>query len=42
MPAIGPEELLVRVSACGMCGSDLHLARTLAREEARPLGHEFK
>lgn len=24
MPAVGPEEVLVRVEACGICGSDVH------------------
>ena len=24
-PEIGPEEVLVRVRACGICGSDVHL-----------------
>src|SRR4051812_2574146 len=24
MPAIGPEEVLIRVRACGICGSDVH------------------
>ena len=23
-PAIGPRDLLVRVKACGICGSDVH------------------
>ena len=41
IPAIGPEEVLVRVRACGICGTDLHFARDFARREAAPLGHEF-
>ena len=24
VPAIGPEDLLVQVKACGICGSDIH------------------
>jgi L-iditol 2-dehydrogenase len=41
VPEIGPNEVLVRVSACGVCGSDLHLGRDLAKEEWLPIGHEF-
>ena len=24
LPAVGPDEVLVRVEACGICGSDVH------------------
>jgi L-iditol 2-dehydrogenase len=41
MPELGADEVLVRVSACGVCGTDLHNARDQARGEAVPLGHEF-
>jgi L-iditol 2-dehydrogenase len=41
IPDLGPEEVLVRVSACGVCGSDLHLGRDLAKAEWLPIGHEF-
>ena len=41
IPQLAGDEVLVRVSACGVCGTDLHNARDLAREEALPLGHEF-
>ncbi|MDY0094030.1 MAG: alcohol dehydrogenase catalytic domain-containing protein [Candidatus Vecturithrix sp.] len=41
IPEIGPEEVLVKVLACGICGTDLHFGRTSAKEEALPLGHEF-
>jgi L-iditol 2-dehydrogenase len=41
VPEPGPEEVLVRVSACGVCGSDLHLGRELAKTEWMPIGHEF-
>ncbi len=41
VPGIGPEEVLVRVRACGICGTDLHFARDFAKDEAMPLGHEF-
>ncbi len=41
MPEAGPEELLVSVAECGICGSDLHL---VLENYARPgsiLGHEW-
>jgi L-iditol 2-dehydrogenase len=41
VPAIGPDEVLVRVAACGICGTDLHFARDLAEDKPMPLGHEF-
>jgi threonine dehydrogenase-like Zn-dependent dehydrogenase len=47
----GPGEVLLRVAACGICGSDLHLYRTNAHREAGALmvnaagqeipGHEY-
>jgi len=43
MPSCGPRDALVKVSACGICGSDLHFVKwgTL-REDGLPmaLGHE--
>jgi L-iditol 2-dehydrogenase len=41
VPTIGPDEVLVKVAACGICGTDLHFARDLAKDEPMPLGHEF-
>jgi L-iditol 2-dehydrogenase len=41
VPEIGANEVLVRVAACGVCGSDLHLGRDLAKEDWLPIGHEF-
>ena len=41
VPEPGPGELLVEISACGICGSDLHL---VLEQYARPgavLGHEW-
>jgi 2-desacetyl-2-hydroxyethyl bacteriochlorophyllide A dehydrogenase len=40
--AIGPEDLLVRVSACGICGTDLHILAGHSYQPAMPfvLGHE--
>lgn len=39
-PAPGDGQLLVRVSACGICGSDLHIADA-AERPGHVLGHEF-
>jgi (R,R)-butanediol dehydrogenase/meso-butanediol dehydrogenase/diacetyl reductase len=39
-PVAGPGEALLRVSGCGICGSDLHLASQLAAPGA-VLGHEI-
>ncbi len=39
IPVPGYQEVLVRVSACGVCGSDLHLLQE--SREWTPLGHEF-
>jgi (R,R)-butanediol dehydrogenase/meso-butanediol dehydrogenase/diacetyl reductase len=39
-PAPGPDEALLRVTGCGICGSDLHLASQLAAPGA-VLGHEI-
>ncbi|WP_422477746.1 zinc-dependent alcohol dehydrogenase [Pleomorphochaeta sp. DL1XJH-081] len=40
IPQIGATEVLVRVKACGICGSDIHLYRTYPRGKISPLGHE--
>src|SRR5205085_649957 len=49
-PTPGPNELLVAVRACGICGSDLHtyrygifedLGRTIEGHAGRLMGHEF-
>lgn len=43
MPSYGPRDALIKVSACGICGSDIHFVKwgTL-REDGEPmaLGHE--
>ncbi len=42
-PTLNPDELLIRVGACGICGTDLHIADgefSLARYPIVP-GHEF-
>ena len=39
LPDPGPDEVLIRVKACGICGTDLHAARSQATEW-QPFGHE--
>ena len=39
LPEPGPNEALLRVRACGVCGTDLHFLREL--DEWTPLGHEI-
>lgn len=43
IPQIGPEEVLVQVKACGICGSDLHIQDGSTKLPTYPtiLGHEF-
>jgi L-iditol 2-dehydrogenase len=42
VPSPGPGEVLLRVRACGICGSDLHFYRgELPVVTTIPLGHEF-
>jgi (R,R)-butanediol dehydrogenase/meso-butanediol dehydrogenase/diacetyl reductase len=40
-PVPGPGELLLRVSACGICGSDIHAAQNQLIADGLILGHEF-
>jgi NADPH2:quinone reductase len=42
-PAPGPEEIVVRVGACGMCGTDVHIAEGEFPPTPYPIvpGHEF-
>jgi propanol-preferring alcohol dehydrogenase len=42
IPLVGPAEALVRVHACGICGSDLHIIDGLTPTPYKPitLGHE--
>ena len=43
-PEVGPDEVLLRVSACGICGSDLHMTEDPAIfgvGQGTVLGHEF-
>ncbi|MFB0546357.1 MAG: zinc-binding dehydrogenase [Anaerolineae bacterium] len=39
-PHPGPGEVLVKVEACGICGTDVHFVRSGEFQEWRPLGHE--
>jgi 2-desacetyl-2-hydroxyethyl bacteriochlorophyllide A dehydrogenase len=41
MPELGPGELLVEVSECGICGSDLHLVFDRYVKPGAILGHEW-
>lgn len=43
IPRISSDEVLVRVKACGICGSDLHAYEGLSARRTPPLvlGHEF-
>ena len=45
MPSVGPEDVLIRVKACGVCGTDVHIYEgdKGAAEVTPPtiLGHEF-
>ena len=45
MPAVGPEDVLIKVKACGVCGTDVHIYEgdKGAAEVTPPtiLGHEF-
>lgn len=42
-PVAGPGEVILRVEACGVCGSDLHAtdAGVFLQEDGTVLGHEF-
>jgi 2-desacetyl-2-hydroxyethyl bacteriochlorophyllide A dehydrogenase len=43
VPAVGDDEVLLRVAACGVCTTDIHLYRGEWKEATFPLiaGHEF-
>ncbi len=45
MPTVGPEDVLVKVMACGICGTDVHIFHGDEGAAATPagtvLGHEF-
>ena len=41
MPEPGPGQLLLKVSACGICGSDLHAYQIGLVPEGNVFGHEF-
>jgi len=41
-PDIGPKDVLIRVTNCGICGSDIHSFKTgLYVEAGQVMGHEF-
>lgn len=42
VPELGPRDVLVRVTACGICGSDLHsFKKGMYVESGQVMGHEF-
>jgi 2-desacetyl-2-hydroxyethyl bacteriochlorophyllide A dehydrogenase len=41
VPAIGPEQVLIAVSHCGICGTDLHLVLEGYARPGTVLGHEW-
>ena len=41
IPTPGPYELLIKVKACGICGSDIHAAQADWTPENVVMGHEF-
>jgi 2-desacetyl-2-hydroxyethyl bacteriochlorophyllide A dehydrogenase len=40
-PKVEPDDVVVKVKACGVCGSDLHLYKWGGQNEGTILGHEF-
>src|SRR5579864_3547081 len=40
VPQIGPQEMLVRVHSCGVCGTDLKKIATGSHSAPRIFGHE--
>jgi len=40
-PAPAPDEVVVEVEACGLCGSDVHILQNGQAAEGQVLGHEF-
>ncbi|HEB27896.1 MAG TPA: alcohol dehydrogenase, partial [Porticoccus sp.] len=41
MPEPGPGQLLLKVKACGICGSDLHAYQVPVIPPGMVMGHEF-
>ncbi|MCK4732851.1 MAG: alcohol dehydrogenase catalytic domain-containing protein [Methanophagales archaeon] len=41
IPIPGRQEVLVRIRACGLCGSDVLSAEKLAKDRFMPVGHEI-
>jgi (R,R)-butanediol dehydrogenase/meso-butanediol dehydrogenase/diacetyl reductase len=41
MPEPGPGQLMLKVKACGICGSDLHAYQVALPPEGNVFGHEF-
>ncbi|MDO8703816.1 MAG: zinc-binding dehydrogenase [Sulfuricaulis sp.] len=41
IPEVGPDDVLIEVAACGICGSDLHICDDGTLPPGSILGHEF-
>ena len=42
LPEVGPDDVVLRVLVCGICGSDLHSYRsTQLNSPGQIMGHEF-
>jgi 2-desacetyl-2-hydroxyethyl bacteriochlorophyllide A dehydrogenase len=41
IPELGPRDALLRISHCGICGTDLHFVSGRVEHEAVVLGHEY-
>jgi (R,R)-butanediol dehydrogenase/meso-butanediol dehydrogenase/diacetyl reductase len=41
LPGVGPDDVLVEVSHCGVCGTDLHLVHEQIARPGSILGHEW-
>jgi L-iditol 2-dehydrogenase len=40
-PVPKPDEVIVKIDACGLCGTDVHIATKQAVNNFRPIGHEI-
>src|SRR5436309_15902332 len=43
VPEVGPDDVLIKVSRCGLCGTDIHIFKGHYSADRLPLipGHEF-
>lgn len=40
IPMVGPNDVLIKVKACGICGTDIHFHQEFPEGKPTPLGHE--